>query len=216
MFTEFVSQISIIQLYMAASLIFVLVNSNKKKKIHRIVIYLILTSFLTEQLTSLCIVMDIHYGMLYTVGAIIINLFWWFLLLQFASNRRMAHILLAVYMVFALCNILFIEGYEGFNLYTFIIGAFSYIAVFMNENLINLRKENFAYFESNEAILLYAPIVLFFLTGFIMGFNNTTLFDVEIIRSSSLYEIIAFIGNFVYCTLMVAYIYREKKMSYGK
>ncbi|HLA56560.1 MAG TPA: hypothetical protein VK623_10690 [Flavobacterium sp.] len=121
---------------------------------------------------------------------------------------------LIVFLAFSIINLLMFEGFSRFNFYTFIIGALLYIVLFIQDSFYRLKHEDFAFFQSNNYLLLFAPILLFLGLSFVFGFKSHSLNSTVIFGNVKLYGFIVCFVNIVYYVLINIYVNREKKMKY--
>ena len=149
-----------------------------------------------------------------TIGVVIHHGLWLFLLAKNAVFHKTAFLLLCGFLIFAITNFIFFYGTQEFNYYTFVVGAFLYIIIFIYESFYQLRQENFDFFLSNTFILLTAPVLFFFGYSFMFGFNSKNVTSYLLFGHLKLHTLISSFVNIIYYALIILYIYREKKLKH--
>lgn len=174
---------------------------------NRLVLSVLFICFTNELLSLLFLIWKINNGFLFTINLLIHNILWIWLLLKGRYRKWVT----AAYLAFAIINLFFLEGTENFNYNTFIIGAFLYIVAYLVLNFSHLRQEDFTFFESNDFIVLSAPVLFFFGLSFIFAFRSDELSASIVFGSVNLYTLIGFFINLVYYTLICLYILKEHR-----
>jgi hypothetical protein len=188
---------------------------NPKKNTHGILLAIVLISFLNELMASFLLLKKMDISLLYTVTTILHNSLWLFLLSKHYHYPGLVSGVMVSYISFSIFNLFFFEGHEMFNYYTFILGAFIYLVLFIYESFYQLKQENFPFFISNDYIALFAPVLFFFGLSVIFGFKSNLLSSTIIFRSMNLYDFIGYFVNTVYYMLITIYVYREKRLRNG-
>lgn len=181
---------------------------------NRFIFLLLLFSVINEFLTLHFVRIEFPYALNTTVFIVIHNLIWIYILYLNTNLKRLILICFFGYLAFSVCNLLLFEGLNGFNYNSFILGAFIYMALFIYESLIQLKKENLGFFISNRYILYAAPILFFLGFSFVFGFKSHSLGDITLYHKTTLYDFISYFVNIIYYTLVNVYVYREKKLKY--
>jgi hypothetical protein len=167
-------------------------------------------SSLSELLTVVCIVWNIDFSIIYNISFIINGLIWLALLTQEPHLKKVKSLVIVFFLLFSALNSVAIEK-MNVNYYTFIVGAFTYVSLFIYESYRQLNNENFDYFKTTTYTLLVAPILFFLGMSFIFGFRNSTVKDVYIVNHIQLYTLIAYTVNVLYLFLLNLYIYKAQK-----
>ncbi|MEL1245873.1 hypothetical protein AAEO56_16485 [Flavobacterium sp. DGU11] len=209
---EFLSKITFSQFLIFTTVLMMLFLFKRKKKVHILLLLIVTVCLGTEMLTNFFIINSIGFGALYSISAVIHNVLWFAVLFSIIERLRYLKILILAYVLLAIINFLFIEGRLQFNVYSFALGAVLYLIIFISENIIQLQRENFLFFEKNESLLLYTPLLLFIAMSIVLGFRDTQLSDKKIIYGLSLYDLIISFANILYYSIITIYIYREKKL----
>lgn len=183
-----------------------------KNQIHRYLLEILLVCFFTELINSILIFYSKSIVLSVTLSIILHHSLWLLLLKRFVTFPKTVHILLLCFIAFAIINLFFIEGTDNFNYYTFVVGAFIYLVVFICESFYKLKQENFAFFLSNSYLLLLAPVLFFFGLSFMFAFDSKSITSCIVFADIKLYTIIIFFVNIVYYAFINIFIYREKKM----
>lgn len=188
-----------------------LIYLNKSNVVNRALIAILSICTLTEIITTVFIVFEMNISLVYNISLAFHNCLW-LVLLTLAFKKKWLKMVVLGYFLYCLLNLFVIEGINYFNYNIFIVGALLYISIFISESFLQLKRENFGFFMSNLYVVLYAPIVFFFSMGFIFAFRT---FEFGNVFNIDLYDFIISYVNLIYYSLVIFYIYREKKLAYG-
>ncbi|UPT71572.1 MAG: hypothetical protein M0D53_04200 [Flavobacterium sp. JAD_PAG50586_2] len=122
--------------------------------------------------------------------------------------------LIIAYLVLGFINLSFYEGIKQFDHYNFIVGAFMYVFLFIYESFDQIKKEKLAFFQTNNYLLLFSPIIFMLGYSILISFNNRTLNATIVFAGRTLYDIIGYFINFIYYSLLITYCFREKNTKY--
>lgn len=208
--------LSPLKILVLLTLLFGLFRLDRKNETHRHLLAILFVCFFTEVINSILIVNKKPIVLCFSISIIIHNGLWLWLLAKNAVFKKAAFLLLGCFLVFGLINLCFFDGTQKFNYYTFVMGAFLYIIIFIYESFYRLREENFEHFLSNTYILLVAPVLFFFGMSFMFGFNSKNVTSFLLFGHLKLYTFITYFVNIIYYSLINIYIYREKKLKNGK
>lgn len=217
MYNQIITHIKLTQFLVLIAFIFLLIKGDLKLLKNKIVFLILLFSLTTEVIALLFIIVNKYkyISLLYTLNAIAHNSLWLFLFSILVNKVNQIITILFLYLLFSLVNII-IQGIDHFNNYTFIIGAILFLIIYIKESFLQLKKENLAFFYTNNYILLSAPLLFFLGYSIISGFNNRSLSSTLIFEKIALYDLIGYFINLVYYTLIIVYIYKENKSKYVK
>ncbi len=195
-----ISYIAIITLFVA--IIFL------KKKNNGLLFSIIILNAVTETILS------INNNLICTILYCHIHFILWFCLLFkiFKEKRQLKYILL-FYSLFCLLNWLCREDLKSFNNYSFALGTFIYVFLFIIFSFKFLKQENFNFFTSNHYLLVSSPVIFLLGMSFLFAFDSSELFSVKIYKETVVYTIVAYFVNFIYYSLINLYIYKENKKS---
>lgn len=185
-----------------------------KQQKHKYVILVLSIFMLNETICFLCDVYLLSFKINFTITAFIHSTLWLLILKESVRFPKIVTGLMIVFITFSLCDVFFIEGWQLFNCYSFILGAFMYLIVFLIESFYQLKQENFPFFFSNQFILLMTPVLFFIGLTFMFAFKSPEVISTVFFGKIELYRMIIIIVNIVYYTLLNIYIYREKKQVY--
>lgn len=186
-------------------------NLNLKSIIHIYIVSILSVCLITEIMIPIFIHKKLTSGLFTTISVIFHHSLWILILLKSSINKK-NKILLILFTIFAVFNLFYIEGNKTFNYYTFVIGAIIYITLFTYLSFMQLKIENFAFFQSNNYILLCAPLLFLFGLSFMFSFKNSSVTSEIIFFKIKLYTIITYFVNIIYYTLINIYIYKEYKL----
>ncbi|MGH2666517.1 hypothetical protein [Flavobacterium sp.] len=201
-----------IKVLVLLTLLFAISRLNWKNQTHRYVLSLLLVCFFTELFNSILKSKEQSTNLVTSLSIIIHHSLWLLILERFVIVKKTARILLYCFIAFAVINLFFMEGTDGFDYYTFVIGAFLYILIFIYDSFYKLKKEDFPFFLSNNYLLLLAPVLFFFGLSFMFGFKSKSITSFIIFGDVKLYTFIIYFVNIVYYALINLYLYREKKI----
>jgi hypothetical protein len=185
-----------------------------KNKIHRYVLCILTVFVLNEAVSTLQAAYATNFKTHFTITTVIHCTLWFLILKDSVHFPRIVNGVLIAFITFCFCDLLFIEGWVLFNCYSFVLGAFMYLILFLFESFYQLKQENFPYFFSNQFLLLMSPVLFFIGLTFMLAFKSHGIISVVIFGKVDLYRIIITVVNIVYYSLLNIYIYREKKKLY--
>lgn len=193
--------------------VFALIRLNWRNKNHLYLLLILAVCLITETINSVLSIWRLSNGLATSISIFFHDCFWILLLRHNLSYRFTATAGLGLFVFFAVGQLLLIESAFAFRYYSYIIGAFIYIVLFLNENFHQLKKENLSFFFSNTYLLLFAPVLFFIDLSLMFGFENPSLTSAKILNNIKLYDFVIYFVNAVYYSLINIYIYREKKGS---
>lgn len=185
-----------------------------KNKIHRYVLSILTIFVLNELVSTLNVAYGINFKTHFSITTIVHCTLWMLILKDSVRFPRIVNGLLIAFITFCLCDLFFIEGWVLFNCYSFVVGAFMYLVLFLIESFYQLKQENFPFFFSNQFLLLMSPVLFFIGLTFMLAFKSRGIITTVIFGEIYLYRIIITVVNIVYYSLLNIYIYREKKKLY--
>jgi hypothetical protein len=143
---------------------------------------------------------------------VVLHMILWFLILSEKSKfRKLILSLTLFYSVFWLVDFLLVAKIYSFCVYSFILGAFLYLGLFIYQSFYELKNDNLTFFTDNDYVLQSAPILLFLGLSFVLGFESKVLLKTLIFGTTNLYQFISYFVNIVYYTIINVYIFKEKK-----
>lgn len=141
----------------------------------------------------------------------------WFLILGEISNMKTRiRSAMFLYIGFTLYNFCFLDGITNFNSYTFILGGLLYVLLFIVDSITELKRENLNYFTSPDYILIASPLLFFICFSFSFGFKTTRYDNMILFNHFTLWDLISYLANGSYYTLINLYIYQNKKSIYAE
>ena len=118
----------------------------KKNKTHLYLLIILMTCLLTELAIPLLRFYSVPTGIYITISVIIHHSAWLLILGENVIFKKLYFVLFISFYIFCFFNLFLLSGYDKFNYYTFVAGAFIYISVFIYESFYQLKKENFSFF----------------------------------------------------------------------
>lgn len=196
------------------TIVFAIYGLSWKIRTHRYVLLILGTFLINETISIICNYFHLTFRINFSITTLIHDVLWLLILRKSVSFPKVLVGLLIAFTTFCFCDLFFIEGWRIFNTYTFILGAFLYLIMFLVESFQQLRKENFSFFFSNQFILLMTPVLFFIGLTFMFGFRSKAINATVFFEKFQLYQTIIILVNLVYYILLNIYIYREKKKLY--
>ncbi|RDI13404.1 hypothetical protein [Flavobacterium sp. AG291] len=206
--------LELIPLYVLVTLFVALSKLKLKYVANKYLMIILLINGVTEISSAFLLYSGNSISLISTINIIITTCLWLLLMDMWIKSRIVIIITIIAFLLFSTINLFFIEGIWIFNKYTFIVGAFLYLIVFIVKSFNELKLEKFSVLLSNYYILVLSPIIYFFGFSFIFGFGDIPLAKVKVFEVK-LYTIIAFFVNIIYYTLINIYIYRERKFKHA-
>ncbi|MFP9113654.1 hypothetical protein ACLI1A_06910 [Flavobacterium sp. RHBU_3] len=211
MFYKFIAEVGFVEYYIFFSVITGFICANYKKNIHNWLLILLFTFFISEIALIYANAFLVAVGWIYAPSTTIHNTVWLLILGKtFNKGTKFLYIVWA-YFVLCILDTLFWEGYTDFNTFSFLLGAALYISMFIKEYITKLNNEDFAFFQKNESLLLFSPILFFMGVSIMFTFNDTTLSETKIIGDTSLYEIAVNFPNLISYSIINIYFFKEKQ-----
>lgn len=119
--------------------------------------------------------------------------------------------IIAFFIVFNIVSYSYTDISREFNCDAFVIGALSYITVFIIESYRKLEKEELDFFQSNTYLFLSAPILFFLGMSFLFCFKSHAVTSTVVFNGITLFTFITYFVNIIFYGLLLLYIYKEKK-----
>ena len=214
MLKEHLLQLGFIYVLIFSTFLHAIYGLQWKNIVHRHVMFILIIFVINEVIATFQVAYSLTFRTNVTVTAIIHCTLWLLILKDAVRSPKIVNGVLIAFITFCLCDLLFIEGWVFFNCYSFIVGAFMYLILFLIESFYQLKQENFPFFFSNSFLLLMSPVLLFIGMTFMLGFKSRGIIATVIYGDIYLYRIIITLVNIVYYSLINIYIYREKKKLY--
>lgn len=186
---------------------------NYKNTTHRKVLGILLICFVNEIVALVLKAQNLSIDSLYNINIILHNTLW-LMIIGNHLKRQTRQIILSSHLLFGFINLLFFEGWDNFNYYTFVFGALLYTILFIYLCFRALQKEDLNFFQSNEFILLFAPVLFFLGLSFMFSFKSRQLTSTFIFEGIKLYTCINYFVNGIYYLFLNVYIIKEKKAAH--
>lgn len=213
---QFLKIVNPIQIYIFVCLLVAVCFYDRKNKAAIYLFAILLSNFVAEVLSILFQLADKPIAGLMSITSFTHNSIWLLFLINAVKPRHIYKFLFAGFVVFAMVNFSFFEGLNTFNSKTFILGALLYLVIFIYESFYELQQEAFSFFLSNRFVLLCAPLLFFIGLSFVLGFKDRKLGNTILFGHIYLYQFIAYFVNVIYYSVVIAYIYREKKIRHAE
>jgi hypothetical protein len=178
---------------------------------HQKVLGILSICFINEFVALILKAQEVPIDNLFNINVIIHNTLWLMIIGSFLNETKF---IIVAHIVFGIINLLFFEGLSKFNYFTFVFGALLYTIIFIYLSFKHLKKENLAFFLSNQYILLFAPVLFFLGLSFMFSFKSKELTSTYIFDGVKLYTFINYFVNLIYYFFINLYIYKEKKKGY--
>lgn len=205
--------INVIKVIVLITFIISIKNLNWNNIVHKKVILILALSLIIELINSIFMFYKLPIGIILSFYTIINFLFWILLLSNIINVRKEVTILiLFIFFMFSSINLFIFEGLIHFNYQTFVFGSFIYLSIFIYNSFKQLQNEKLSFFQSNNYLLLCAPVLFFIGLSFMFGFKSKALTSYIVFGNIKLYTFISYFVNIIYYTLINIYIYRERKL----
>jgi len=214
MINSVLQNLGIVHYLLLTTFMFAIYGLRWKNQTHRYVLIILAVFVINESVSIISTLNGTIFKISATITTFIHHALWLLILRQAVTFPKVVTGFLIAFATFCLCDLLFIEGWLIFNCYSFVVGAFMYLILFLIESFYQLRKENFPFFFSNQFILLMAPVLFFIGLTFMFGFKSRAIIKTVFFEKFELYRTIIIVVNVVYYSLLNIYIYREKKELY--
>jgi hypothetical protein len=201
-----------IKVCVTITLLFALLKLDRKNSLHRNVLIILFICFLTELINTYLKYNGNSNAIFSSISIIFHNSFWLLLLSKVVHYKKLVYILILGFILFSLFNLSFIEKFERFNYYSFILGALFYVLIFFYESFFQLKNENFEFFSSNNFLILFAPVIFFLGISLMFAFNSVQITSTIVFGQVTLYKCIIYFVNLFYYALINSYIYKESKL----
>ncbi len=201
-----------IKVCVTVTLLFALFKLDKKNSFHRNVLIILFICFLTELINAFLKYIGNSNAVFSSFSIIFHNSFWLLLLSKVVPYKKLVYTLILSFILFSIFNLSFIEKFERFNYYSFILGALFYLLIFFYESFFQLKNENFEFFSSNNFLILFAPVIFFLGISLMFAFNSVQITSTIVFGKVTLYKCIIYFVNLFYYALINIYIYKESKL----
>ncbi|AWI25791.1 hypothetical protein [Flavobacterium pallidum] len=179
--------------------------------IHRLVLLILAIECWNEVINTVLILRGIHTAVVTNISFILYLTLWLMLLSKLGSFRKITRLLTAFFVLFAVVNLVFAEGFFGFNFTTIIFATFVYVSIFIVENYQRLWNEDLVFFSSGNYILLFSPVSLLLGLSFIFGFYSHDVTLQIPFGGITLWNFVIITTNIIYYSLLNIYIRLETK-----
>lgn len=143
---------------------------------------------------------------------IIFSNFLWLLLLKNIVHLSKMYYFIIGFLIFSIFNLFFYEKPFHLNTKTFIYSALIYVIIYIYICIKRLNEERLDYFTNNNFILISSPILFFVGYSIMFGFKSRLLDDVILFKIIKLFDFISYFSNYIFYTLIIIYIYRERNI----
>ena len=184
-----VENINLTHVLVLVTLVYGLLFIDSKITNHIRLLTVLFVCLITE-ITALFLIHNDSYkavGFLYSISILFHHSIWLIILMNSEKKKNFVKLVVPLFILFGIINLSFFEGVDSFNYYTFVMGALLYVTIFISLSFKNLKEENFLFFQSNNYILLFAPVMLFLGLSFTFCFRSHELSSTIIIKDVKLY-----------------------------
>lgn len=196
-----------IKVYIIITLIHFLVAKTNNMQLKYILIISGANVIITDILKYLNIETDLNLN-----AYVILNAFFWLQIIIFNLKKQHKSIMSFLFIVVTILSFSFVDIHKFYHNY-FVISSIVYILIFFRVCIKHLKHENITFFQSNNFILLFAPVLFFFGMSFIFGFKSSIFSNTYLFEGINVYGFINFLVNLVYYSLLNHYILKSR--SYG-
>lgn len=194
-----------IKLYIILTFIYFLVAKVKHWPLKSILFVAALNSILT----NVFIKYELPYYILSNIYVILHAGLWFYIIKEYLSKKQ-ALALGITWTGLTLYYVITINILDKFYNRYFALTSILYIILFFLLCIKRLKNEDLDFFNSNTFKLIAAPVIYFLGLSFMFGFD-AKIFSEITIANIGIYELINFIVNVIYYTLLNYYIYKSVK-----
>ncbi len=195
----------ILKIYILSTFIYFLVAKIKHWPLKSILILSALNSIVTD----ICISYKIPVY-LSNNTYVILHAGLWFYIVKEYLGKKQALILGVIWGGLTLYYVSTINILDKFYNRYFALTSIIYIILFFVLCIKRLKNEDIDFFNSNTFILIAAPVIFLLGMSFMFGFDAKIFSEITIV-DIGIYELINFIVNVIYYTLLNYYIYKSVK-----
>ncbi len=207
MVNKILHSINLIDWYILLTFVFYCFKYNTK---NRLLGFILFVSVINEVVSVFLVANNIFVATTSNIYVLLHHTLWLVLLVKKASFSKTKYALISWFVLFGLLDFCFLEGYQHFNCATFIMGSLLYLVLFIQESFLQIRKDNLEFFQTNNFLLQFAPILFFLGLSFLFGFSSKTLNSTLIFGPVNLFVFISYFVNCIYYSLIIVYLYLEK------
>jgi hypothetical protein len=142
---------------------------------------------------------------------IVLNTILWLMILYSIVKKKYIKALIFIYCGFVFGISVISNPFREFIYIFFIVGALVYVTLFWIECYHNLKNEKLSFFQTNDFILLFSPIMFFLGMSIVFGFKSHLLTITELWKGFNLYNFISYFVNIIYYSLINYYLYKINK-----
>ncbi len=200
----------IINVFILLTYLHALLKLKTKKVINKYLFYILSISFFSEIINACLKYNEISNTAFTSISLIVISIFWFLILYMIFDTKKLIIAIIIVFSLFAVANLLFLEGTIQFNYYTLVLGSFLYLLLFVYECFRQIKKDNYYFFKSNKYILILSPIIFFIGVGLYFFLNTNSLTFSNIIENLKMLVYFNIIINVIFYLFLNYYILKEK------
>lgn len=168
---------------------------------------------LTEITTTILRANGLAIGKVYAVSMSIHNSLWLGLLLYVLKLPKSTYWIVGAFIGYSLIRLFTHDFSNAFAYDLFYSSSILYIVLFLAISFQRLRQEKIPFFQSNQFIVISAPLLFFMGFSLLFVFESNSITRVEIIGKLTLYHVIALLVNIFYYGILNYYIHKESRTS---
>lgn len=135
---------------------------------------------------------------------------WLLLLAHVAQQVLRKRFTLFAYTYFFIAACILLTDITVFQIVPLIIGSLLYVALFILDCSLRMKREELEYFSSNRYLLANAPLLFFIGLGILFGFKSKQLHQTHF-AGIQLFTIISYFTNAVYYILINVYLFKQSR-----
>ncbi len=202
--------VNLVKILVLLTFVHMLYKFDKRQPVHRWVLAILTLNLVNETLSSVFRYLGIELRFSNSIYIILHTMLWMGLIGRISGRMKLTSNLTLGYLLFAVINLMWIDGLRAFNVYSLVLGGLIYVGVYIYDCYVRLRDEDLNYFSSNEYLLTAAPLLFMIGFGVLFGFRNKSLHETQVL-GMTLFKAVGYFINIVYYGLVNYYIFTIKR-----
>lgn len=210
-----IKELTFLRFYILVSIMFIFLNRKINVKHANLIFQIILISIFNEIALIYFKYTNSKIGLNTTIYSFVNCLLWFKIICNIIDSNKKSvfYYVCLIFTLFCIVNVLFIEHWRIFNFNVFIAGSLIYLLLFGANCYKKYNENKLTFFQSNQFLLSFTPVIYFLGFSLIFCFPIKKLFTYIVYDKVILFTIISYFVNIIYYTLINIYIYKERKLN---
>ncbi len=209
------TDINVVNLTVLIAMILAFAWLDWRNKKHVLLLAIVFVMFATEAMFIICRHARVSNQIFLTLSVIVHAVLWHLVLAEAFRDRNLPRIPIAIFILFAVVNLLWFEGADSFNYLTFIAGSLLYISTLLTKSFSLLKKEELDFFLTNDFWLVGSPVAMFFGLSLVFAFKDLSASSYLILPGISVYQFMICVINLCYYAMIITFVHNEKKLRHA-